>query len=108
MWRRGDSHVPGPVVMAHAFAELRYGIVARQHENGFKCGYISGFRSDPLYVHTKTTVYTNGSRGAAHARRRGPPPASCKVGTGIVGSVDAGLDAPPRAQRKAAYTLGRL
>jgi hypothetical protein len=27
--------------MAHAFAELRYGIVARQHENGFKCGYIS-------------------------------------------------------------------
>jgi len=23
------------------FAELRYGIVARQHENGFKCGYIS-------------------------------------------------------------------
>ena len=46
------GHVPGPVVMAHAFAELRYGIVARQHENGFKCGYISGFRSDPLYVHT--------------------------------------------------------
>ena len=35
------GHVPGPVVMAHAFAELRYGIVARQHENGFKCGYIS-------------------------------------------------------------------
>ena len=34
------------------FTELRYGIVARQHENGFKCGYISGFRSDPLYVHT--------------------------------------------------------
>ena len=26
------GHVPGPVVMAHAFAELRYGIVARQHE----------------------------------------------------------------------------
>ena len=35
------GHVPYPVVMAHAFAELRYGIVARQHENGFKCGYIS-------------------------------------------------------------------
>jgi hypothetical protein len=32
------GHVPYPVVMAHAFAELRYGIVARQHENGFKCG----------------------------------------------------------------------
>ena len=33
------GHVPGPVVMAHALAELRYGIVARQHENGFKCGH---------------------------------------------------------------------
>jgi hypothetical protein len=35
------GHVPYPVVMAHAFAELRYGIVARQHETGFKCGFIS-------------------------------------------------------------------
>eukprot|EP00964_Phaeocystis_antarctica_P087268 scaffold55348_cov41-Phaeocystis_antarctica.AAC.1 len=25
--------------MAHAFAELRDGVVARQHENGFKCGH---------------------------------------------------------------------
>ena len=24
------GHVPGPVVMAHAFAELRYGLVARK------------------------------------------------------------------------------
>ena len=31
----------GPIVMAHALAELRYGIVAHQHESGFKCGYIS-------------------------------------------------------------------
>ena len=35
------GHVSGPIVMAHAFAELRYGIVAHQHESGFKCGYIS-------------------------------------------------------------------
>ena len=35
------GHVPGPVVMAHALAELRYGVVAHQHENGFKYGYIS-------------------------------------------------------------------
>ena len=42
------GHVPYPVVMAHAFAELRYGIVARQHENGFKCGYIS---AQTLYVY---------------------------------------------------------
>ena len=27
--------------MAHALAELRYGIVAHQYESGFKCGYIS-------------------------------------------------------------------
>ena len=40
------GHVPYPVVMAHAFAELRYGIVARQHENGFKCGgTFNDFRS---------------------------------------------------------------
>ena len=40
-WR----HVTDPIVMAHAFAELRYGIVAilrqYQHESGFKCGHIS-------------------------------------------------------------------
>ena len=35
------GHVSGPIVMAHALAELRYGIVAHQHESGFKCGYIS-------------------------------------------------------------------
>ena len=34
------GHVSGPIVMAHALAELRYGIVAHQHESGFKCGYI--------------------------------------------------------------------
>ena len=32
-------HVADLIVMAHAFAELRYGVVARQHENGFKCGH---------------------------------------------------------------------
>ena len=35
------GHVPDPIVMAHALAELRYGIVAHQYESGFKCGYIS-------------------------------------------------------------------
>ena len=33
------GHVADPIVMAHAFAELRDGVVARQHENGFKCGH---------------------------------------------------------------------
>ena len=28
------GHVSGPIVMAHALAELRYGIVAHQHESG--------------------------------------------------------------------------
>ena len=32
------GHVSGPIVMAHALAELRYGIVAHQHESGFKYG----------------------------------------------------------------------
>ena len=32
------GHVSGPIVMAHALAELRCGIVSRQHENGFKSG----------------------------------------------------------------------
>ena len=32
------GHVSDPIVMAHAFAELRCGIVARQHENRFKSG----------------------------------------------------------------------
>ena len=27
------------IVMAYALAELRHGVVARQHENGFKCGH---------------------------------------------------------------------
>ena len=35
------GHVSGPIVMAHALAELRYGIVAHQHERGFKKIYIS-------------------------------------------------------------------
>jgi hypothetical protein len=30
------GHVTGPIVMAHALTELRYGIVARQHEISFK------------------------------------------------------------------------
>ena len=30
------GHVPGLVVMEHALAELRYGIVARQHEKRFQ------------------------------------------------------------------------
>ena len=56
------GHVPYPAVMAHAFAELRYGIVARQHENGFKCGYISAQtlylvitrgRAQPLALHSQ-------------------------------------------------------
>eukprot|EP00964_Phaeocystis_antarctica_P047558 scaffold27518_cov66-Phaeocystis_antarctica.AAC.3 len=33
------GHVADLIVMAHAFAELRDGVVARQHENGFKCGH---------------------------------------------------------------------
>ena len=35
------GHVSGPIVMAHALAELRCGIVAHQHENGFKYGHFS-------------------------------------------------------------------
>eukprot|EP00964_Phaeocystis_antarctica_P055120 scaffold32404_cov77-Phaeocystis_antarctica.AAC.1 len=31
--------VAGLIVMARAIAELRDGVVARQHENGFKCGH---------------------------------------------------------------------
>ena len=47
------GHVSGPIVMAHALAELRYGIVAHQHESGFKCGYISAHRHplESLSVH---------------------------------------------------------
>ena len=40
------GHVSGPIVMAHALAELRYGIVAHQHESGFKYGH---FSSHTLY-----------------------------------------------------------
>ena len=32
------GHVTDPIVMAHALTELRYGIVARQHESSFKSG----------------------------------------------------------------------
>ena len=56
------GHVPYPVVMAHAFAELRYGIVARQHENGFKCGYIS---AQTLYLR-----YARASHERGHRRHR--------------------------------------
>ena len=33
------GHVADLTVMTHAFAELRDGVVARQHENGFKYGH---------------------------------------------------------------------
>ena len=33
------GHVSGPIVMAHALEELRYGIVAHQHERDFKHGH---------------------------------------------------------------------
>ena len=33
------GHVPDPVVMAHALAELRYGVVARPARNDFKYGH---------------------------------------------------------------------
>ena len=33
------GHVADLIVMARAIAELRDGVVARQHENGFKCGH---------------------------------------------------------------------
>ena len=34
--------VPGPIAMAHAFAELGYGTVwYHTRESGFKCGHIS-------------------------------------------------------------------
>ena len=41
------GHVSVPIVMAHALAELEYGIVAHQHESGFKCGHFSGDRAIP-------------------------------------------------------------
>ena len=37
--------------MEHAFAELRYGIVARQHENGFKYGH--NFAHSPFTTGTR-------------------------------------------------------
>ncbi len=40
------GHVADPIVMAHAFAELRDGVVARQHENRFQMW--AQFRSNPL------------------------------------------------------------
>ena len=60
------GHVSGPIVMAHALAELRYGIVAHQHESGFKYGH--------NFAHTLYGVVTTqaGSPCAAsHARQRG-------------------------------------
>eukprot|EP00964_Phaeocystis_antarctica_P049856 scaffold28873_cov45-Phaeocystis_antarctica.AAC.1 len=33
------GHVADLIVMAHAFAELRDGVVASQHEERFKCGH---------------------------------------------------------------------
>ena len=36
------GHVSDLIVMAHAFAELRDGVVARQHESGFKYGHNFG------------------------------------------------------------------
>eukprot|EP00964_Phaeocystis_antarctica_P041659 scaffold23827_cov63-Phaeocystis_antarctica.AAC.1 len=33
------GHMADPIVMACAFAEHRDGVVASQHENGFKCGH---------------------------------------------------------------------
>jgi hypothetical protein len=41
------GHVSGPIVMAHALEELRYGIVAHQHESGFKYVRVH-FRSHPF------------------------------------------------------------
>jgi len=40
------GHVADLIVMAHAFAELRDGVVARQHENGFQMW--AQFRSNPV------------------------------------------------------------
>ena len=34
--------VPGPIAMAHAFAELGYGTVVHTRENGFRCGHFLG------------------------------------------------------------------
>ena len=48
------GHVADLIVMAHAFAELRDGVVAPQHENGFKCGH--NFAHEALY--TSTLLHT--------------------------------------------------
>ena len=53
------GHVADLIVMAHAFAELRDGVVARQHEERFQMW--AQFRSNPLlyfrFVITLTRVY---------------------------------------------------
>ena len=61
------GHVSGPIVMAHALAELRYGIVAHQYESGFKCGYISAQTLYPrmagpaaVLCRIKTSLTTSG------------------------------------------------
>eukprot|EP00964_Phaeocystis_antarctica_P010132 scaffold5546_cov65-Phaeocystis_antarctica.AAC.7 len=50
------GHVTDLIVMTHAFAELRDGVVARQHEERFQMW--AQFRSNPLYrVHvTRVTI----------------------------------------------------
>ena len=52
------GHVADLIVMAHAFAELRDGVVARQHEHGFKCkvGTISLKPRNTLGRHGSITV----------------------------------------------------
>ena len=51
------GHVSGPIVMAHALAELRCGIVARQHENGFKSG--RNFQPHPLRIAIRSSGSVN-------------------------------------------------
>ena len=53
------GHVSGPIVMAHALAELRCGTVARQHENRFKYGrnFIHPLYQKPLYVYPPLFIY---------------------------------------------------
>ena len=54
------GHVADLIVMAHAFAELRNGVVARQHENGFKYG--DNISLKPFTdSHTTVAMVLNGS-----------------------------------------------
>ena len=52
------GHVSGPIVMAHALEELRYGIVAHQHERDFKYGH--------NFAHTLYTLLAYGRAMGAH------------------------------------------